>query len=87
MTTSDFHEKFKGYLLSAEYAEVLKTLRAAGVVYVDAYFGWSRYFWDKGLYRVTKRTVYPIFSFCIHRPHDCQCLSFREMAFKLRPIM
>jgi hypothetical protein len=81
-------EKFKGPLLSAEYAEAVKALRSVGVVYKDAEYGWSgSYYWDKGLYRVTKRAVYPLFSFCIHRPHVCRCLSFKEMAVKLRPIM
>ena len=79
--------KIKGYLLSGQYEQVLAALRSAGIVYRDVYFGTSRYYWDRGLYRVTKQTVYSIVSHCIFRPHDCQCLSFREMALKLRPIM
>jgi len=77
---------FRGYLLTRQYTDVLEILRQEGVTYRDTRFGFDRFYYDDGLYRVSADKVFAIYSFSIARPHKCTCLSFRDMAFQFRPI-
>ena len=81
------YENFKGLLKTGEYHEVLDLLRQRGITYRDIGFGFDRFFFDKGLYRITHDTVYLIYSFSPARPHACACLSYRDQHVNFRPTL
>ena len=52
-----------GILDYKNYTKALKLLKKQGINYVDIGVGFDRYYWYRGIYRVTKNKVYMIYTF------------------------
>jgi hypothetical protein len=69
------YETYKGVLNSEEYFEVLSLLRENGITYSDIGFGFDRYYFNRGLYRLDPAGVHLIFVMDFVRPFKCRYLS------------
>ena len=78
---------FKGMLRSKDYDEVMALLAEIGITYIDVGFGFDKFYFDEGLYRLTSDTAYLIYGFNMYRPVKCECLSFRDCHPKFRPVL
>jgi len=78
------NKKCGGILDSRNYFKAIALLKRHGISYFDIGFGFDRFFWYNGLYRVAGDKVFLIYTFGPLIPHNSQCIDFRECPFKLR---
>jgi hypothetical protein len=74
----------KGLLNSSKYFEVLKLFKHYGINYCSHHFGFDRYYFNEGLYRITPDKVYLVFAFNMFVPMKCQHLSLQDCHPRLR---
>jgi len=73
-----------GILDSKNYRKALALLRACGIQYKDVGFGFDRYYWYNGLYRVSGGKVFLIYAMNIVLPYTGDSIDCRESVYSKR---
>jgi len=73
-----------GILDSKNYYRAVAVLKRHGIRYADKGFGFDRYYWYSGLYRVSGGIIYKIYADETYLPFRGICLDSRECPVKLR---
>jgi len=74
----------KGLLGSGEYFKVLTLLKSHGISYKDMAFGFDRYYFNEGLYRLAGNDVFLIYTLGLHVPFRCAYLKCSDCDYRLR---
>jgi len=73
-----------GILDSRNYLKALVLLKKYGITYRDIGYGFDRYYWYSGLYRVSGDTGHLIYAFDTHMPIKIRNLDYRECPASMR---
>ena len=73
-----------GLLDSKSYFKVLSLLRRHGIAYSDIGFGFERFYYSNGLYRVSNGRVSMVYSLGLYTPFRCEYLDCSECPPELR---
>jgi len=79
-------ENFVGFLDSTKYKLALEYLKSLGIGYKDiGYGGDSRYYWCRGLYRITGNTVFLVYVPNLNYPICADCFDCSQCHANFRP--